>query len=39
MFSGLYPHSLGKVAHVRMGIDPLIRMLPQYLGAAGYRTE
>ena len=38
MFSGLYPHSLGKVAHVRMGIDPLIRMLPQYLGAAGYRT-
>jgi len=38
MFSGLYPHSFGKVAHIRMPIDPRIRMLPAYLADAGYRT-
>jgi len=38
LFSGLYPHSLGKVAHVRMALDPRIRMLPAYLREAGYRT-
>jgi arylsulfatase A-like enzyme len=38
MFSGLYPHTFGKVAHVRMTVDPRIRMLPGCLRDAGYRT-
>lgn len=38
MMTGLYPHTLGKEAHVRMNIDSRIRTLPQYFKQAGYRT-
>lgn len=38
MFSGLYPHNAGKVAHVRADTDTRLKMLPQLFGAAGYRT-
>ncbi len=38
MFSGLYPHNTGKVAHVRAETDPRLEMMPQLFGAAGYRT-
>ncbi len=38
MFSGQYPHSVGKTAHVRMRIDPRVQMLPQLFRDGGYRT-
>ena len=38
MFPGLYPHGLGKIAHVRMIIEQRIKMLPTILRDAGYCT-
>lgn len=38
MMTGLWPHTHGKSAHIRMPLDPRIRTLPQALRDLGYRT-
>lgn len=38
MMTGLWPHTHGKSAHIRMPLDPHIVTLPQALGSQGYRT-
>jgi arylsulfatase A-like enzyme len=38
MFSGLYPHTLGKVAHMRTETDSRLKTLTHFFIQAGYRT-
>lgn len=38
MYSGQYPHTHGKVAHLRMPLEPRPPLLPEVLAASGYAT-
>ncbi len=38
MYTGLYPHTHGKVTHLRMPLQPRPPLLPEVLGRNGYRT-
>jgi arylsulfatase A-like enzyme len=38
MYSGLYPHTHGKVTHLRMAMQPRPPLLPEVLARHGYRT-
>ena len=38
LYSGQYPHTHGKVAHIRMPLQPRPPLLPEMLSDHGYRT-
>ena len=38
MMSGLYGHTHGKVAHIKMDLEPKPALIPEYLSRNGYRT-